>query len=391
LQSENSFRLRILGSAGALYVSPSPPQAGIVYNQTASCVPPPPPQEDCVGSQTVCSNATISNSTNNTGLVQDLNSSNFGCLANAERQGTWYSFSSTTNGSIAFSIVPANASDDYDFAVWGPYPPGSALATICPPASQPIRCSYSGLTGTTGLNYTATDLSEGANGDKWVRYLSVTAGQIYLLYVSNWSQSGLAFNLNWNLGGSQTAMDCTPLPVELLLFEAAAAGTGVDLRWRTASEFNSLEFQVERSADGRDFEVLGSLPSAGDGAAGSSYAFRDHAPFRGLNYYRLQQVDISGAMEASEIRVVDMSGTGVTAWPNPTDGLLELGLPDAPEGQILIGMIDMYGRPVRSWMRTHATAGRIHLDMQGLAAGTYMLEIASRDGAFTHRIPVMKR
>jgi hypothetical protein len=42
-----------------------------------------------------------------------------------------------------------------------------------PPAAAPLRCSYSGLPGNTGLNNTALDFSEGAGGNGWVNRLSV--------------------------------------------------------------------------------------------------------------------------------------------------------------------------------------------------------------------------
>ncbi len=148
----------------------------------------PAAQTDCIGAFTLCSNASFNNNSNNIGCSSDLNSSNSGCLISFERQGTWYIFSPSIAGTLFFNISPTNPLDDYDFAVWGPYPNGSNVNTICPVSNSPLRCSYSALTGNTGLGpfpVSMLDLTEGAAGDKWVRYLDVFVGEVYLLYIDN--------------------------------------------------------------------------------------------------------------------------------------------------------------------------------------------------------------
>ena len=62
------------------------------------------------------------------------------------------------------------------------------------------------------------------------------------------------------------------LPVELVRFDAKAAGRVADLTWVTASERNSAWFVVERSANGRDFSALGRVAAAGTSATSHTYA-----------------------------------------------------------------------------------------------------------------------
>ena len=45
--------------------------------------------------------------------------------------------------------------------------------------------------------------------------LPVLANQVFILYVSNWSQSGLSFDLDWDLSNG-ASLDCTVLPIELI-------------------------------------------------------------------------------------------------------------------------------------------------------------------------------
>src|SRR5690606_29047829 len=187
------------------------------------CEAPPAAQQDCAGGITLCSSQAINNNSLHTGIVADLNASNRGCLLSNEQQGTWYYFSPNSSGTLGLTITPT-ASIDYDFALWGPI--GSV---DCPPTSAPLRCSYASQNSTfsqtggysTGLGNGATDNSENQYGNGWVAPIPVIAGQVYILYVDNWSSTGQSFELTWQLSGG-TSLDCAVLPVELIAFDAKA-------------------------------------------------------------------------------------------------------------------------------------------------------------------------
>ncbi len=378
-QNENSYSLSIQG-AGPLFSSGTPPTAGVVYTQTVDCTPPPAPPQDCVGGTTICSGQSFNNNSNNTGAVADLNASNRGCLASNEQQGTWYYFSPSASGTIGFTIAPG-AAIDYDFAVWGPM-----TSVSCPPLGQPIRCSYaSGFstnqqTGSynTGLGNGAADLTEGAGGNGWVAPLTVVTGQIYILYVDNFSSTGQSFSLTWQLGGG-ASLDCTVLPVELISFQAVQAGMAVDLAWSTASERNSDHFEVERSHDGEFFHAIGSVDAAGYSTSLEQYAFRDNDPVHGTNYYRLKQVDTDGTFEHSPVDVVEM-GHAATAYPNPTDGLVYLRLHSNDEGPMRYKVRDMYGRDLREGLVATTGNREIQIDISELATGSYMIDVLQYEG-----------
>ena len=78
------------------------------------------PPTNCLGATTICSDNTFSGNSSGFG-TQELNSSNDGCLS-GEHQSSWYFFQATAAGTIEFTISPQNGTDDYDFAIWGPYP-----------------------------------------------------------------------------------------------------------------------------------------------------------------------------------------------------------------------------------------------------------------------------
>lgn len=133
-QGQNSWTISKLGQI-PYFSSSTPPTPGIAFSQIVTCGPPPAPPQDCAGGITVCSALAINNNATNWGETQDLNASNQGCLS-TEHMGTWYFFSPQTAGNIGFSISPTNGTDDYDFAVWGPYTEAQC------PAGPPLRCSW---------------------------------------------------------------------------------------------------------------------------------------------------------------------------------------------------------------------------------------------------------
>ena len=401
-QTDNQYTL-VLGG-GTLFNSGTPPLAGINYAGVVTCSPPPTPQEDCIGAATICSSVSLNNNTNNTGSVADISLANSGCLDIVEFQGTWYIFSPSASGNLGFSIGPLGP-DDYDWAVWGPYPPGTTPSMICPPAGPPIRCAASSGPATfastgsyaTGMGnatfsppqFASTAVSYGlpATLDAcpliapqrcgWVPGMQVTVGQVYLMYISNWSQSSTGFNLDWTLENG-ASLDCTILPIELLVFQATAMNDAVELLWTTVRETASDHFVIERSTANASFEAIGTLPGAGTTSEPRDYTFTDRSPHSGLNYYRLLQVDTNGLPEHSPVRSVlfDHDWGVLRPIPNPGTGLVTVLVPTMEEGAMLV-MRDAVGREV---LRISVNTDRAMLDAATLPHGLYVLSLLSSAG-----------
>jgi len=157
-------------------------------------------QSDCGSALAVCGNSNISYTPSGFGNIQE-NPLGGGCLS-LEHFSVWYTFTASTSGTLTFLITPnvnpANPTNtDYDWAVFGPNKQCGALGS-------PLRCSYASTASgvLTGLNMTATDLTEGAGGDGFCRYLDVIAGETYYLIVDNFSANTNGFVLSW--GGTAT-------------------------------------------------------------------------------------------------------------------------------------------------------------------------------------------
>lgn len=255
----------------------------------AACATPPPPEaQNCDGGRTVCTNSTLDGNSSGSGSISDLNSTNDGCLF-GENQSSWYYFSPATSGTIALTIDPQNSGDDYDFAIWGPM-----NSVTCPPSSGPLRCSYSAVTDQTGLRSAASDVTEGPTGDSWVSPLSVTADQIYLMVVDNYSESYQPYTLSWTLTNGAT-LDCTPLPVEFGKISGFSENRINYIFWTTFSEINNDYFVLKRSVDGVNWESIQTVNAVGNSTQETNYFIQDYDfLLNNLNYYRISQVDIDG-------------------------------------------------------------------------------------------------
>ena len=257
----------------------------LVFDSGPDCVIPV--TEDCNGGITVCSDETFSGNSSGDGNISDLNGANDGCLS-GEHESSWYFFQAASDGTYAFTIETLV---DYDFAVWGPL-----TEITCPPDAPPVRCSYSGTLGFTGLEAGAGDTSEGAAGDAVVDPIVAAEGDIYIIVIDNFTADGTLFSLTWDLSGG-ASFDCLLLPVELVLFKAEQVGRSNVVEWRTKSELNNSHYTLETSVDGIFWEHEAEISGSGNSSSEITYSYTDYTISDKVTYYRLSQTDFDGTRE----------------------------------------------------------------------------------------------
>lgn len=323
---ENRFELTLEQDHVESYVRSVFESAGIpVINVTSSKIMPPFREKaggnDCETAQLLCSNTSQTANSGGAG-TQELTGANQGCLG-IEHQSSWYYLNVQTGGTLTMTIAPSAGTDDYDFAIWGPFSSATAGAN-CPPVSAPVRCSYSSATGNTGLmipytgqsssfgcgflglfsctgTITSTnnpvDNSEGVSGDKWVGNLNTTANEIYILLVDNFSNSGQPYNLSF---GGTSVLGCTPvvLPIVLADFDVIKTSQGNILSWTTETEDRTDYFTVEWTTDpaSGDWKEIANVSAQGHSQESKDYSTLHAIPSQSeINYYRLNLTDLDGS------------------------------------------------------------------------------------------------
>jgi hypothetical protein len=122
----------------------------------------------------------------------------------------------------------------------------------------------------------------------------------------------------------------TVLPVELTTFTGYNDGSINALNWTTATELNSLKFEVEKSVDAINFTYIGEKAAAGNSSVSLNYTLNDEHPVLGNNYYRLKMIDKDGQFKYSEIINIKVNNVPIATdgivkiYPNPTNGKLNI-------------------------------------------------------------------
>ncbi|RZM05335.1 MAG: choice-of-anchor D domain-containing protein [Pedobacter sp.] len=165
-----------------------------------------------------------------------------------------------------------------------------------------------------------------------------------------------------------------PLPVTLLSFRASDAGKYSRLVWETATEINNKGFEIQRSLNGSaNWETIGYVVGT-NSATGSRYNFNDLAPFRGINTYRLKQIDYDGRFELSNIQAVNLASDAalVSIYPNPVKEQLNLVFNDSKLLNSVARITTATGSVVASVKLTNY---RQAIDMSTYSTGIYFLSL----------------
>lgn len=165
------------------------------------------------------------------------------------------------------------------------------------------------------------------------------------------------------------------LPVELTTFEARPTGSTVALNWQTVSEKNNSHFEIERSANTRDWTTIGSVNGAGGPGQTRDYQHFDQKPLAGLQFYRLKQIDRNGEYTLSKIVSVYFNTKNtepLKVYPNPASDRITIELPGFAEKDPLnLFIINLNGQVVSTKQLLPLATQTV--DVSDLPSGQYML------------------
>lgn len=192
----------------------------------------------------------------------------------------------------------------------------------------------------------------------------------------------------------------TVVPVELLSFEATAAGRRVDLTWTTASELNTSRFEIEKSVNGSGvFTKIGEMEAAGESSVLLNYGpVVDNAVDFGNTYiYRLKVVDRDGTPSYSGERTVVLTGLNGSAWlsqamPNPVSGVSTLEYSISESSNVEIVLIDASGKVAAELYNGSKAAGTytLNIDAKTLPSGAYQVVLRANGIVLSNSINVIK-
>jgi hypothetical protein len=252
------------------------------------------------------------------------------------------------NGANMMSDLPVNGSDASGKA--------NLRISVIPIASH----SLGGL-GEAVYNPNDADIVFNSAGNRWEVSLPLTLGANNSFYVhtSNWT-----------------------LPVTLVDFKGEVSQKSNTLIWTTATETNNRDFEIERSADGKNFTRIGFIASkalTGNSTSALNYRYNDESPFAGDNYYRLKQTDKDGKYGFTKVILLNRKVASISisaVYPNPAEKELNVLISAARADKINLIVSDMTGRIImqRNISIVAGTNQQV-LDIRHLAAGHYVIKV----------------
>ena len=184
------------------------------------------------------------------------------------------------------------------------------------------------------------------------------------------------------------------LPVELVSFSAALTiSDAAMLKWSTPSEKNVSHFEIERSADGQNFEKAGLVFAYGNTTETSNYTFTDkRADLKktGTIHYRVLSVINDGRAVVSMTRTIhtgkEEKELNIVTFPNPASHDLYIETPVNWQGKVVnYELFDNKGQLAKNNTISktgHTTA----IDIASLTPGYYILKATCNGEAAEQKI-----
>jgi hypothetical protein len=183
----------------------------------------------------------------------------------------------------------------------------------------------------------------------------------------------------------------TVLPLNIINFTATLQNKTAALVWLVQNEQQVDKYIVERSEDGIHFEAQGIRFSRN--ASSATYNFNDDlsAYTKTVVYYRIQQVNKSGAVFYTRIILFNLGKAKpveIQSYPNPMVDQLTVVVPVLTKQEGTITLSDPSGKAV---VIKHVTFEKgvnniVLTDVARLPSGLYLLKVQTNEETFTQKV-----
>ena len=186
-------------------------------------------------------------------------------------------------------------------------------------------------------------------------------------------------------------IQCGPvLATDIISFTGQYQDGKADLTWTTNTEEELVDFEVEKSSDGRSFSSISTLQGHNDPSAPlNTYTFTDPIPINSLEYYRIKMTSNQRIKYSRTIPINNASlKFSFLTVVNPFSNELKFDIVTEQTGPIEIELIDGAGNIVKkNNMIVSAGINQLKLtNTSSLAAGIYTLRLQSGGMAIYKRV-----
>jgi hypothetical protein len=179
---------------------------------------------------------------------------------------------------------------------------------------------------------------------------------------------------------AKVPVNCTVLAVSFIDVTAVPDNGNVTVRWTVGEETSTLNYVVERSADGVHFSAIGSESQKGADGVDNAYQYPDNeaSAVGGTLYYRIREVEIDGTFNYSKILSVSLGGGSgkLSVFPNPAQSFVTVTFSSMMAEAVSLRLFDVRGSQL--WSKQYeAQTGQnmVNIDcVNTLPDGVYILQ-----------------
>ena len=184
-------------------------------------------------------------------------------------------------------------------------------------------------------------------------------------------------------------------PVEYNYLTGEQMGQSNHLTWETANEMNADLYRVKRISEGK-IEEIGVVRASGFSNGPLQYEFFDQNPEQGMNYYRLEQLDLNGGTNLSPIFAINFQENAfgmVACYPNPTrvNNSFNVKYHSRGEKSVDLSLYDLQGKRIKS--ETHQLENELSLfeiSTEGMSPGLYIVRAMGGGKAYASRVLIQE-
>jgi len=173
------------------------------------------------------------------------------------------------------------------------------------------------------------------------------------------------------------------LPIKIAYFNASKGTSTNTINWSADCGSPVVTFEIERSADGKNFTTINSI-TATQARCASPFSIDDAAPLTGTNFYRIKMIDIDGRVTYTSIVKVGNAPKEIQlvgVLPNPVTNAAQLSITTTKKDNIELAVISLDGRIMsKQSIQVQTGSSLVSLDVSKLARGTYFVKGTFSDG-----------
>ncbi len=164
---------------------------------------------------------------------------------------------------------------------------------------------------------------------------------------------------------------------EDLYFQAQKDGRDVSLYWVTNTDYKNDYFEVERSYDGSNFELIEEVMSISESTDHMGYNEYDPNAKVGTNFYRIKQIFNDGSFIYSAVKQVnfDIDVYEFTVFPNPATDEVFVNLKDFVGNTGTIQLHNSLGQTLQTIDLGVISEHPIRIDIKDYKAGMHAISV----------------